>query len=97
MTISILIIVSVGSIAGTDSTVLTDSIDSINLVAVDLAIAHLVSATVFMAADSITSIPLIASAAVDLVVDLAVVSQVPDLEVATIAHHLGVITIIITQ
>lgn len=93
MTISILIIVSVGSIAGTDSTVLTDSIDSINLVAVDLAIAHLVSATVFMAADSITSIPLIASAAVD----LAVVSQVPDLEVATIAHHLGVITIIITQ
>lgn len=96
MTISILIIASVVSIAGTDSTVLTDSIA---LAVVALGTAHLVTATAFMAVGSITSILLIASAVEDLVVvsQAAVLVAVLSVEVATIAHHLGVITIIITQ
>jgi len=94
MTISILIIVSVVSIAGTDSTVLTDSID---LAVVVLATAHLVIATAFMAVDSITSTALIHTTITVVVLLVVVLVVVLSVEVATIARHLGVITIIITQ
>lgn len=98
MMIFTLIIVSVVSTASIDLTALIASIAS---VLVDSVIAPSASVTTFTAVDSITSILLIASAVEVLVVDSVAVSLVVDSEIAseaaTIAHLLGVITIIITQ